>query len=238
MSPYRYEVQRRHVFHLALPGAAPERWASQEDHDGEAPPTRFECFWIPLEAHTFSSPVRVRYSAGCPSSRAHAARKVVDRDEHESAEALRLPACGQLPRPRHQRARRSAGRDLTRGQCSSVHAPTHVGEIDDFGISCARERRPPRGTIRLPCAPPQRLRGRNRADGGQNQRRGCVRLAVGEREDPGEDPTSSQHNVAVTDEYRRRHTFRFFYLAEQVGADVDAAPELGEGQATQVTPVA
>lgn len=50
MSPYRFEVQRRHVFHLELTEPTPERWASQEDHDGEQEPTRFECFWIPLEA--------------------------------------------------------------------------------------------------------------------------------------------------------------------------------------------
>jgi 8-oxo-dGTP pyrophosphatase MutT (NUDIX family) len=50
MSPYRFEIQRRHVFHLELHEDTPERWASQEDHDGVATPTRFECFWIPLEA--------------------------------------------------------------------------------------------------------------------------------------------------------------------------------------------
>jgi len=50
ITPYRFEVQRRHVFHLELTGTAPERWQSQEDHDGEQQPTAFECFWIPLEA--------------------------------------------------------------------------------------------------------------------------------------------------------------------------------------------
>ena len=50
LSPYRYEIQRRHVFHLALTGPTPQRWASQEDHDGEQEPTHFECFWIPVEA--------------------------------------------------------------------------------------------------------------------------------------------------------------------------------------------
>ncbi|MFJ3856154.1 NUDIX domain-containing protein [Streptomyces sp. NPDC090085] len=50
MTPYRYELQRRHVFHMELTGAAPERWASAEDHDGEQEPTRFECFWVPLKA--------------------------------------------------------------------------------------------------------------------------------------------------------------------------------------------
>lgn len=50
VSPYRFEVQRRHVYQLAVHEPTPERWSSQEDHDGEQRPTRFECFWIPLEA--------------------------------------------------------------------------------------------------------------------------------------------------------------------------------------------
>ncbi|GHJ16236.1 MULTISPECIES: NUDIX hydrolase [unclassified Micromonospora] len=50
ISPLRFEIQRRHVFELALHEATPERWASREDHDGEREPTRFECFWIPLRA--------------------------------------------------------------------------------------------------------------------------------------------------------------------------------------------
>lgn len=48
ITPYRDELQRRHVFQLALHQPTPERWLSQEDHDGEQPPTVFECFWIPL----------------------------------------------------------------------------------------------------------------------------------------------------------------------------------------------
>ncbi|MGY5309188.1 NUDIX hydrolase [Nocardia gipuzkoensis] len=50
ISPYRFEVQHRHFFELKLCEDAPDRWASQEDHDGESEPTWFECFWIPLEA--------------------------------------------------------------------------------------------------------------------------------------------------------------------------------------------
>ncbi|WP_433621010.1 NUDIX hydrolase [Nocardia sp. CA-120079] len=50
ISPYRFEIQHRHFFELELCQDATDRWASQEDHDGEAEPTRFECFWIPLEA--------------------------------------------------------------------------------------------------------------------------------------------------------------------------------------------
>ena len=56
ISPYRSEIQHRHVFHLELTEPTPERWMSQEDHDGEREPTRFECFWIPLEvAHVLQS---------------------------------------------------------------------------------------------------------------------------------------------------------------------------------------
>ncbi|MFF8884106.1 NUDIX hydrolase [Streptomyces flaveolus] len=56
MSPYRPEIQERHVFLLELGEPTPERWASQEDHDGEREPTRFECFWIPLEtAHVLQA---------------------------------------------------------------------------------------------------------------------------------------------------------------------------------------
>ncbi|MCX5449509.1 NUDIX domain-containing protein [Streptomyces caniferus] len=50
ISPYRFELQRRHIFHLELTEPTPERWMSQEDHNGEQEPTHFECFWIPLEA--------------------------------------------------------------------------------------------------------------------------------------------------------------------------------------------
>ncbi|MEV6979013.1 NUDIX domain-containing protein [Kitasatospora sp. NPDC093806] len=56
ITPYRFEVQHRHVFHLQLTGPAPHRWASREDHDGEHEPTAFECFWIPLaDAHVLQS---------------------------------------------------------------------------------------------------------------------------------------------------------------------------------------
>lgn len=50
LAPYRPEVQIRHVFHLRPTGPVPDRWESWEMHDGTAPPTRFECFWIPLAA--------------------------------------------------------------------------------------------------------------------------------------------------------------------------------------------
>ncbi|MFB4308415.1 NUDIX domain-containing protein [Actinomadura sp. GTD37] len=50
ISPYRFEIQRRHVFSMELTEPTPERWVSQELHDGEQDPTSFECFWIPLKA--------------------------------------------------------------------------------------------------------------------------------------------------------------------------------------------
>ncbi|MEY9956719.1 NUDIX domain-containing protein [Streptacidiphilus sp. MAP5-52] len=50
MTPYRREIQHRHVFHLELTEPTDERWMSQEDHDGVGEPTRFECFWVPLQA--------------------------------------------------------------------------------------------------------------------------------------------------------------------------------------------
>lgn len=50
ITPYRAEIQRRHVFRARPTRPLPERWLAQEDHDGQAPPTRLECFWIPLTA--------------------------------------------------------------------------------------------------------------------------------------------------------------------------------------------
>ncbi|MFX0573086.1 GNAT family N-acetyltransferase [Nocardia nepalensis] len=56
ISPYRLEIQHRHFFELELHEQAPERWTSQEDHDGQGEPTKFECFWIPLRsAHILQS---------------------------------------------------------------------------------------------------------------------------------------------------------------------------------------
>lgn len=50
ISPYRFEIQRRHIFAIELAEPTPERWSSQELHDGEREPTNLECFWIPLDA--------------------------------------------------------------------------------------------------------------------------------------------------------------------------------------------
>jgi 8-oxo-dGTP pyrophosphatase MutT (NUDIX family) len=50
LSPYRAEVQERHFFRARPISDLPERWSSQEDHDGKQPPTRLECFWIPVAA--------------------------------------------------------------------------------------------------------------------------------------------------------------------------------------------
>jgi 8-oxo-dGTP pyrophosphatase MutT (NUDIX family) len=56
ISPYRYELQERHFYLARATADLPERWASQEDHDGQQPPTKFECFWIPIEgAHVLQA---------------------------------------------------------------------------------------------------------------------------------------------------------------------------------------
>ena len=48
ITPYRQEIQERYFF-LATPTKnLPERWLSEEKHDGKQEPTRFECFWIPI----------------------------------------------------------------------------------------------------------------------------------------------------------------------------------------------
>ena len=49
MHPQKQEIHERFFFLAESIGALPERWESQEDHDGKVPPTRFECFWIPLK---------------------------------------------------------------------------------------------------------------------------------------------------------------------------------------------
>jgi hypothetical protein len=56
ITPYRYEIQHRHVFHLHVHEPTERRWPSQELHDGQQPPTRLECFWIPLrDAHVLQA---------------------------------------------------------------------------------------------------------------------------------------------------------------------------------------
>jgi 8-oxo-dGTP pyrophosphatase MutT (NUDIX family) len=56
ISPYRNEIQRR-IFFLARPVASlPTRWEAAELHDGAAPPTRLEFFWIDIaRAHALQS---------------------------------------------------------------------------------------------------------------------------------------------------------------------------------------
>jgi 8-oxo-dGTP pyrophosphatase MutT (NUDIX family) len=49
VSPYRNEVQERFFFLASAPNLISERWYGGEDHDGTAPRTRFEFFWIPLK---------------------------------------------------------------------------------------------------------------------------------------------------------------------------------------------
>jgi len=56
ITPYRYEIQHRHVFHLQVHEPTEQRWPSQELHDGQQPATRLECFWIPLrDAHVLQA---------------------------------------------------------------------------------------------------------------------------------------------------------------------------------------
>lgn len=57
MAPYRSELQRRHVFHLAFDGETPERWVSSEpDPSDGSPPPRLECYWVPIaQAHVLSA---------------------------------------------------------------------------------------------------------------------------------------------------------------------------------------
>ena len=50
LSPYRAEIQERHFFRARPTQDLPERWPSQELHDGTQPPTRLECFWLPIAA--------------------------------------------------------------------------------------------------------------------------------------------------------------------------------------------
>jgi len=38
ITPYRYEIQHRHVFHLQVHEPTERRWPSQERHDGQQPP--------------------------------------------------------------------------------------------------------------------------------------------------------------------------------------------------------
>jgi 8-oxo-dGTP pyrophosphatase MutT (NUDIX family) len=54
--PHKEEIHTRYFFQAEPTDEMPERWESQEDHDGLLPPTRFECFWIPLaKGHVLQS---------------------------------------------------------------------------------------------------------------------------------------------------------------------------------------
>ena len=49
MNPEKSEIHERYFFLAEPTEPLPERWKSKESHDQQAPPTNFECFWIPLE---------------------------------------------------------------------------------------------------------------------------------------------------------------------------------------------
>ncbi|MBM3257405.1 MAG: NUDIX domain-containing protein [Candidatus Liptonbacteria bacterium] len=56
ISPYRAELQERYFYTARPTKELPERWECKEDHDGKQAPTRFECFWIPIEgAHVLQA---------------------------------------------------------------------------------------------------------------------------------------------------------------------------------------
>lgn len=46
--PYRDEIHERHFFLARASGSTPDRWSGAEAHDGLAPETAFDFFWIPL----------------------------------------------------------------------------------------------------------------------------------------------------------------------------------------------
>lgn len=48
MRPTKNEIQVRHYFHFVIEEQVKHSWTSQEDHDGLHPPTRLECFWMPI----------------------------------------------------------------------------------------------------------------------------------------------------------------------------------------------
>lgn len=50
ISPYRFEVQERYFYKATPTAPLPDRWASQEQHDGQSPITRLECFWVPIKS--------------------------------------------------------------------------------------------------------------------------------------------------------------------------------------------
>lgn len=42
-------VHVRHFFELRPTAPLPATWTSAETHDGQRPPTAFDCFWVPLD---------------------------------------------------------------------------------------------------------------------------------------------------------------------------------------------
>lgn len=49
MTPEKSEIHERYFFLAEPTHEIPDRWKSQEDHDGLQEPTHLECFWIPIE---------------------------------------------------------------------------------------------------------------------------------------------------------------------------------------------
>ncbi len=57
ISPYRFEIQHRHVFLMHVDAPTPTRWNSGESDAADGRRVeRFECFWIPLtQAHVLQA---------------------------------------------------------------------------------------------------------------------------------------------------------------------------------------
>ncbi|WP_436527341.1 NUDIX hydrolase [Actinoplanes sp. HUAS TT8] len=57
MRPYADAIHVRHFYHLSVDSPeVPARWFSEERGDGDSPPIRFECYWLPLaQAHVLAA---------------------------------------------------------------------------------------------------------------------------------------------------------------------------------------
>lgn len=49
MSPYRNEIQERHVYHVELNEEAASQWTHYEKHSGSNSDIEFAFYWVPLE---------------------------------------------------------------------------------------------------------------------------------------------------------------------------------------------
>lgn len=106
ISPYRFEIQRRHVFHLELAESIPERWASvrKTTTASNSPPTS-SASGSPWRRPTSSNPAKVLCWDACPT------------DSHPGSGVVPINCC----RDRGPRRPPGSGRP---GRCRSrVHQP-------------------------------------------------------------------------------------------------------------------